>query len=63
MDRQGRMEKKNKTSGTARYGNIDTLYINEKILFLLLLRRELTTWNGSTVKNGEGKYDFGHRKL
>ena len=31
MDRQGRMEKKNKTLGTERWEIIDTLYINKII--------------------------------
>ena len=35
MNRQGRMEKENKTLGTERRENIDTLYI-EKLLLLLL---------------------------
>ena len=34
MDRQGRMEKENKTLGTERYENIDCLYINKYIFIV-----------------------------
>jgi hypothetical protein len=36
MDRQGRKEKKNKTVGTERSENIDSLYINKIIIFVAI---------------------------
>ena len=35
MDQQGRMEKENKTLGTERSENINTLYINKKLAIII----------------------------
>ena len=37
MDRQGRMEKENKTLGTERCENIDTLHINKNIIIIIII--------------------------
>ena len=49
MDREGRMEKKNKTLGTERCENIDTLYINKIIIIITTLFKKCE-YKGGTVK-------------
>ena len=59
MDQKGRMEKENKTLGTGRCENIDTLYIHKIIIIIIII----SSFIGSTGKNGKENSNFRHRKM